>query len=208
MNYQELVSAAKAYADREDIEVSDNMDTYIILAEARINRVLKTRKQSTRISTPTIQGAEYYCVPADYAGLRDIQINSALPSQPHSTSPMNYLNPQQFNIQRGKPYAGSLYYTIIADQIQIYPCQNAGKSIELVYFQKVPNLNESSPTNWMAESHPDIYLSGMVSEIELFAKNYEVAKGWYDRMSIAIDELETSDEIEKYSGAPLTIRTA
>ena len=53
MNYTELVATSIAYADRYDLEVTDNVDTFIILVEARVNRLLKTRKQSARTYTAT-----------------------------------------------------------------------------------------------------------------------------------------------------------
>ena len=56
MNYQELVDASVAYADRNDIEVANNVDLFVTMAEARVNRVLKTRKQSKRATTPTGTG--------------------------------------------------------------------------------------------------------------------------------------------------------
>ena len=98
------------------------------------------------------------------------------------------------------------YYTVIADQIQIYPVIDPGSFLEMTYYQKVPNLNSTFTTNWMSEDHPDIYLSGITAEIELFAKNYEVAKGWHDRMSMAIQELDDSDVEERWSGVPLQMR--
>ena len=76
----------------------------------------------------------------------------------------------------------------------------------MVYYQKVPGLTISNPTNWLSISHPDIYVAGITSEIELFAKNYDVAKGWYDRMGIAIEELDVSDTEERWSGSALTIK--
>ena len=38
MDYNQIVLAAKAYADRNDIEVNANIDNFILLAEAKINR--------------------------------------------------------------------------------------------------------------------------------------------------------------------------
>ena len=54
MDYNQIVLAAKAYADRNDIEVNANIDNFILLAEAKINRVLKTAGQSKRVYTPSI----------------------------------------------------------------------------------------------------------------------------------------------------------
>ena len=39
MDYNQIVLAAKAYADRNDIEVNANIDNFILLAEAKINYV-------------------------------------------------------------------------------------------------------------------------------------------------------------------------
>ena len=206
MNYTELVAASKAYADRQDIEVDQNVDIFILMAEARINRVLKTREQTARAYAPTQQGDEYYSLPEDYAGMRDVQLNSDLPHAEHSQSQFNYINPEQMNIRRGQAFCGVLYYTIIDRQIQIFPAQDAGASIEMVYYQKVPNLSLTTLTNWMSDSHPDIYLAGITAEIETFAKNYEAASGWDNKMSRAITELDKADELERWSGQPLVVR--
>lgn len=206
MNYQELADAARTYADRNDFEVIDNIDTFIIMAEARMNRVLKTRKQSNRAYTPTVEGQEYYSLPPDYAGIRDIQINSDLPDVDHKTVPCHYLNPELFNIKANEPYGGKTYYTIIADQFQIYPKQSAGKTIEIVYYQKVPPLTATNFLNWMSQDHPDIYLSGIITEIELFVKNYETANLWDARMNRAIEELDNADIKERWSGSQLVTR--
>lgn len=206
MNYDEIKLAAKNYADRQGVEVTENMDTFILMAEGRINRLLKTRMQSNRAYTYTIDEVEYYPLPLDYAGMRDVQVNSALPFEPHSTYPMTALNPQMFNSERGRPFNGTYFYCIIADQIQIHPILPSGQSIEMVYFQKVPALNESAPSNWLSEAYPDIYVAGVTSEIEGFVKNYDVSTMWQARMAGAIDELDMSDTEERWSGAPLTIR--
>lgn len=205
MNYEEVVNAAKAYADRNDIEVSNSVDTFILMAEARMNRVLKTREQSARIYTPTVTDQEYYGLPSDFRGMRDIQLNTES-SEGSLKAPMNYLSPMSFNIEQNRPYNGSLYYTIIANQFQIHPKQDVGNSIEIVYYQKVPNLNNLNIENWMSIDSPDIYLAGIVAEIEKFVKNYEVASAWDASMTRSISELKESDSAERWSGAPLTIR--
>ncbi len=207
MNYTELVEAAKQYADRHDVEVTANISTFLIMVESKINRLLKTREQSTRIFTPTISTSEYYSLPEDFAGMRSIQLNSDLPSNAHQSKPLDYVTPEVMSIKRNSVDTSvKVYYTIIANQIQIAPLQGAGQSLEMVYYQKVPALTELTPENWLSLSHPDIYLSGLIAEIELFAKNYEVGKAWYDRMALAVDELGATDYQETWTGAPLVMR--
>jgi hypothetical protein len=208
MTYTELVAASKAYADRNDFEVSSNMDTFIILTEAKINRLLKTRKQSTRSVTPTVFNQEYYALPEDYSGMRNIQLNSSPNNQDHSVCTFHLVNPDQLDEYRSKPYGGKLYYCVIANQFQIYPKQDAGKQIEIAYYQKVPNLKNTvtNNENWMSMDHPDIYLSGMCAEISLFAKDYQAADGWTKRMGIAVGDLDESDTEERWSAGPLQMR--
>lgn len=204
MIYSELLDIAVAYADRQDLEVNANMDVFIVLAEAKMNRLLKTRKQSARITTPTVTGQEYYSFPPDYAGLRDIQLSSG----EDKSTPVSYMVPEQFNTQRNCPFGGKMYYTIIANQIQIFPKIDSGSEIELVYYQKVPPLNSTDDNNWMSLDNPDVYVAGVVAEIELFVKNYEVASSWSSRMASAINEIDNSDEIERWSGSQLITRLA
>lgn len=204
MIYEELVAAAKAYADRNDLEVEANMDVFILMAEARINRILKTREQSMRITTPVNPTEEYYALPEDYSGMRDIHFTSM---GGNTNENMQYLAPSMFNIKRSTVYSGTRYYTIVASQLQIFPVSQTGGTMEMIYYQNVPNLSEDNPQNWVSNFHPDIYLSGIISEIEAFVKNYDVSKAWDQRMTRALDELEKSDEIEVWSGTSLTVRT-
>ena len=206
MNYARLITVSKAYADREDIEVDGNMDNFIIFVEARMNRTLKTRKQSVRAFINTVSDQEYYPLPIDYAGMRDIQLDSTAPLADHKVAIFNYLQPEAMNKQRIRPYSGRQYYTIIADQLQIYPAQEANQALEIVYYQKVPNLNSVDNTNWMSEDNPDMYLAGMIAEIELFVKHFDVGKLWYDRMTSQIGELESADVKERWGGSALFTR--
>jgi len=208
MKYQQIVDLAIAFADRQDIEVTANIDNFILLTEARINRLLKTRKQTARIYAPTRTGQEYYCLPGDYSGMRDIQLNSKIPSQEHKITQFNYMSPEQMNVQKGKPTGDMLYYTVIADQLEIHPTQDAGKSIEMIYYQKVPPLSKVIEENWVSKNHPDMYTAGITGEIEKFAKNYESATMWFGELSSFVSELDYADDLERWAGQALVMRTA
>jgi len=207
MTVNDLIIAALAYADRNDVEVQNSIDTFITLVEARMNRLLKTREQSTRAFTTTVLDQEYYCLPEDYRGMRDIHLSNPNPNETHKTSQFNFITPEKFTQIRGST-CDKLYYTILANQLRIYPTQESGLSIELVYYQKVPALPFPSflDTNWMLDEHPDIYLAGMCGEISLFAKDYDAATSWFKRMKTGIDELESADVEERWTGQSLITR--
>lgn len=209
MNYTELVAAAKSYADRNDIEVSDNIDTFIIMAESRINRVLRTYEQTHRIFTTTILGQEFYALPRDYNGMRVIQYNDGqVDGEGSKSHPMKMLSPEMMVEIQSKP-AESLddyYYTIVGQQIQVHPTLPASGTLEILFYRKVPTLSIVDQSNWCSENHPDIYLSGIIAEIELFVKNYDTAQMWDVRMTRAIKELHGSDIDKRWAGNPMVMR--
>jgi len=206
MKYQEIADTARAYADRNDIEVVNNINNFIALAEARMNRILKTRQQAIRGYTFAVQDQEFYSLPPDYAGMRDIQISEGLPIAKGKSASLILITPQQFNTQRNMPSDGNIYYTIEANQLQIHPPQQVGNIIELVYYQRIPNLDSVGDENWVSRDHPDIYIAGVCGEISLFAKDYPAADGWFERMGKSMDELDFSDEQERWAGGPMMMR--
>lgn len=210
MTYQELVDAARAYADRQDIEVNDNFDVFITMAESRINRVLKTAKQSHRLYTRTIGNQEYYSLPPDYNGMRSIQFNTGAVDADGS-KPINvyYVTPNMMSEkQQNDPMPNGYFYTIVGSQIQFHPTLPHGGTIEINHYRRMIHISKTNSTNWMTLDHPDIYLSGLLAEIELFVKNYDSAKLWDDRMTRSIEELRLDDEESIWAGNTLVMRTA
>lgn len=198
MNYTEIKSLALGYADRTDTEVIDAMDGFIKVVESRINRALDVRKMAINATITRVEGAELYDLPSDFVGLRDIEISS---SEKRTTA--HYLNPEQMNEQSNNPDGGT-YYTIIANQFQILP-KSDSDNLDIVYYQRVPNLNETDSTNWLSEDNPDTYVFGLLVEINSFIKDAEGAALWDNRFKSSVDEIK-SDDSSRWSGTPLQIR--
>lgn len=206
MDYTEIVNAAKMYADRNDIEVTQSMDIFIIMAEARINRKLKTYEQTHRIFTATKDKQEFYALPEDYNGMRAIQFNTGLVDEQGSKAiPLEYVTPETI-AEYQSMNKSNYYYSVVAQQIQVHPTLPSGGTLELLFYRKVPSLNSQSKSNWCSENNPDIYISGLCAEIELFVKNYEASQLWDQRMSRAIKELSDNDYDNRWAGNPLQMR--
>ena len=208
MDYNQIVLAAKAYADRNDIEVNANIDNFILLAEAKINRVLKTAGQSKRVYTASLDYREFYTLPDEYNGMRTIHFNSgAVDSENSDTIQMFYITPEQVvDMQQRAEYGDKLYFTIINNQVQVVPCLPSGGTIEMVFYRKVPNLSATNTENWASIDHPDIYISAITAEIELFAKNYDAATLWNSRLLSCIDEIDNNDVDNRWAGNTMTIK--
>jgi hypothetical protein len=208
MNYSEIIAAAKLYADRLDAEVNISVPTFVLMAEARINRVLKIGEQTHRIYTKTIKDKEYYTLPPEYNGMRIVQFNSKGVDEKDSI-PINleYATPEHIlDLQINPNSRSGNFYTIANNQIQVFPILAENGTLEMIFYRKVPNLSNVTPDNWMSIDNPDIYVSGICAEIELFVKNYEASSLWDNRMTRAIGELKNNDVDKRWTGSTLVMR--
>lgn len=201
MNYTEIVTLALNYADREDDSVVNNMDNFLRMVESRINRELTVQKMSARATILTVDSQEYYGLPSDFQGMRDIEIQ---PAGSSNRNTMSYLSPEQMN-QHISHNLQSYVYTIIADQLQISP-SSEGDVLEIVYYQNIPPLATATPTNWVSDRSPDLYLEGLMVEINSFVKDAQAAQLWDVRFRGTLSELTIDDAESRWSGTSLQIR--
>jgi hypothetical protein len=203
MNYTEITKMALSYADRSDTEVTSRIDDFLRVVEARINRRIKTQRMAARTVTIAIAGQEYYALPEDFAGMRDIEVRKTLNATKRTT--LSFLTPEQLNQIVNAEYSGNyVYYTIVANQLQIFPHQDG--IIEMIYYKRLPALSSADNTNWLSEYNPDTYVFGLLVEISAFVKDPEAAKLWDKRFQDSLDELVYDDFMSRWSGPSLVVR--
>jgi len=198
MEYNDIKELALSYADREDAEVTEKVDSFLRIVEARMNRFLRVRKMSSRAVLVTDEDQEYYGLPSDFNGLRDVVLRDTLDSKTRTT--MQYLNPEQMNSITAD-HTGA-YYAIIGNQLQIRPAQE-NKILEITYFQRIVELDSINTSNWMSEDYPDAYVFGLMVEISSFTKDAEAAVMWEQRFNAAMVAIETTDIKNRWSGTSL-----
>ena len=208
MIYSGLIDAARAYCDRVDVEVNQNVKVFVLMAEARINRTLKVTEQTHRVYTRTMEGKEFYSLPEDFNGMRVVHFNTGdVDAQGSGTIQLHYVTPEQMIEMQESAYSETqTHYTILNNQLQLHKPLPNGGTIEMVMYRKVPPLSENNPSNWMSTDNPDIYLAGISAEIEMFVKNYDAAKLWDDRMTRAIEELKNNDSLNRWTGNTMVMR--
>lgn len=206
MNYTEIIDLALSYSDREsDPEIPDNMDKFLRIVEARLNRKFRVGSMSTRSIIdlsllPTPQ--EYFGFPPNFGGLRDIEWQEEL-----TRCSYTYISPEQMNnVVTNNRTGNTLYYTIVACQFQVYPVKETG-TFEIIYYQKVAPLTAGDTTNWISIGNPDAYVFGLIVEISAFAKDKEATALWELRFQTAMAEIDEEDKTDRWSGTPLQVRT-
>jgi len=198
MNYKEIIDASKAYTDRFDEELADSMTAFTRVVEAKINNALRTGDQSVRSQIWLRSGEEYYGLPCDWGGARDVEILSS--GQQHGRT-LVYLAPEEMN-KLTRQHGEHNYYTIIAGQIQIAPPAD-DQILEIVYYQRLPELAEDEDTNWLTEKNPDAYIFGLCTEISAFAKDSVLFEGYKARFAEALMDITQEDQITRWSGPAL-----
>ena len=205
MDYNEIQTLAYGYLDRTDVETTARYDDFLRIVEGKINRVLKTLKMTSRVTITTDIDTDYYGLPDDFEGIRDIEIKNATGTDKIVT--LEYRTPPQINELSNNTFPGrGIYYSLIVDQLQIAPPQDA-KVLELIYYKKVPALSLTTLTNWLGDENPDCYVFGVCTEIAAFSKDGDAAQIWDSRFKEALSEISNNDQDVRWgSGNALVIR--
>jgi hypothetical protein len=210
VNYGDLIKASKAYTDRYDQDLDDAIPAFTKIVESKINTAMKTGEQSVRAQIRLEAEQEYYSLPSDFGGFRDVELvkkGSGSIDHHNALSPIGgktlvYLSPEEMNKVARAGHQENMHYTVVANQIQIAPPQ-ADDILEVVYYQLVPPLANPEDSNWLSDKHPDAYIFGLCAEISAFAKDDVGFQGYDARFKESIASITMDDQITRWSGPSL-----
>jgi len=204
MNLKEITTAAQAYCDRYDEELVTSMPSFLKVVEGKINNALRTGDQSIRAQIYLERDNEYYGLPGDWGGARDVEILHQ--GQQHGRT-LTYLAPEEMNKLSRKNNGRNRhnYYTIIANQIQVAPPTD-NEILEIVYYQRLPALEKDADTNWLTEKNPDAYIFGLCTEISAFAKDITSYETYKARFAESMIDITMEDQVQRWSGPALRVQ--
>ena len=175
--------------------------TFILLAEARLQRELRTR-QMLKSATATMAGGDPTVgLPTDFLEMRDLYI------QGNPRMPVTYLSPSAFTRdaradESGRPF----YYTVLASEFLFAPIPDGTKTLEILYYAKPTVLSDSNASNVFLANYPDALLYGALVEAEPYLINDARVQLWISLYDRAINSISESDEGSEYSGVPLQMK--
>lgn len=197
-NYAQLQTAIGNWLARNDLAAT--IPDFIRLAESRINRRLRVAQMLTRATTQTVPGDSYILKPADFLEMRNIEVSGS-PNMVLEYAAPAVIDRKYRSDLVGRPSA----YTILGQEVQLAPVPDAEYVIEMAYYAKVPELEQSN-TNWLIQQAPDIYLYGALIEAKAFIED-EKFQLWKAAFDEAINDLTRSDKRAKFSGSGLRQRS-
>lgn len=194
--FTELKTSLGNWLHRTDL--TSVIPDFITLCEADYNRRLRVAAMEVR-SSATFDEA-YEDLPADFLAMREIKVNS------DPVISLKYLTPQQMSELYASGSLTTKHYTMIDSKIRLNSVPSG--EVEMVYYARTTALSDEEPSNWVLEKHPDVYLYGSLCAAEPYLKNDKRIVVWKSLYEQALDQVESSDKKDRWSGSVLTVRAA
>ena len=197
--FAQLKTAAANWLDRSDL--TDRIPEFIVLAEARFNRILRIRDMETvSTSISTVAGTREYSLPTGFVQMKEFHLTT------DPLTPLAYITPEMMTrlwagSSKGKPEV----FTIIADNVRLGPNPDAVYTTSMLYYKTFTALSDSATTNDMLTNNPDVYLYGTLLEAEPFIMNDQRVQLWGMAFKQAIDDIQNQDNKDRHSGSQLRV---
>lgn len=199
--YADLQTSIAAWLKRSDL--TSIIPDFITLAEARIARDLRLRRQVVTTSLSTVAGTQSVSLPSDFLEAENLSLPSTSPPGALSVVTPEILD-RKFpeNYVTGQPRV----YAVLGDKLLFGPTPDAVYSVSLDYYQRWAALSVT-PTNWLLTNHPNIYLFAALAEGAPYLMEDERAPLWESKYQADVLKLQQMDDAALRSGSAMRVRT-
>jgi hypothetical protein len=197
--YTDLLASIAGWMNRTDLTAV--IPDFVTLAEARISRDLRLRKQIVTSTLTTASGTRGVSLPTDWLQFENVSVLSS-PEAQLTYAPVEHLDTvYPNNGTSGKP---SLY-TIEGDQILFGPTPDAAYTVSILYYARFAALQTAS-TNWLLTNHPSVYLYACLLQACLYVRDKSGAADYQGLYNDVMNSLQSQDDSAQHSGSSLRVR--
>jgi hypothetical protein len=193
----ELKTAVANWLSRDDL--TSRIPEFIALAEAKMNRDLRTLDQETKTAAFSIN-AEYVNVPSSFLEVRSFQVDAS------NRYSLQFMPNEQMSDKYPTGTGAPLYYCVAGSQFRFAPVPDATYTATLTYYVSLTALSAAGDTNWVLTKHPDAYLYGSLFEAAALIKDVELAQGYAALYSQAIASIQKANNRNRWGGPGLQVR--
>lgn len=199
-NYTDLQTSIASWLVRTDLTAV--IPDFITLAEGRIARDLRLRRQVTSVNLSTVASTQTVALPSDFLEAENLSITSGYPPGALSVVTPEILD-RTFpnNILAGQP----VVYAIIGDNLAFGPTPDAVYTVKLQYYQRFEALSTAG-TNWLLTNHPSLYLNACLVEGHAYLQDEAKARAYNERYAADVEMLQTTDDASLRSGSAMRVR--
>ena len=181
----ELETAIGNWLDRDDLAA--RIPEFVVLAEARFNRVVRADDMLTRTDAFTVDG-QYEALPTGFLEAKRF----ALLTSP--VTRLEYVTPDAMaELREGRTGAGKpVYYTVAGGNFEFFPTPDSEYTASLLYYARLtPNATSA---NWLFTNHPDLYLFGALVQAEPYLRNDARLPVWQTQLDRGLAELAVAND--------------
>ena len=188
-NYSTLQAAIIDWLDESDLPVND----LIRFAENQLRRDFRARKLESR---DFVVDDAFEDLPPDYYALYGMY------HPLNGVGTVDIVGPNEFgDLTRTFRAQGTPRYAQLQDtRVQFLPAPDESYTVILQYWARVPYLSDTSPTNWMIDDNPDIYLFGSLMQSPAYIREDVRYPMWVSRYEEALNELHASTKNRLFGG--------
>lgn len=181
--YAELQAAAANWLVRGDL--TPRIPEFIALAEARLNRVMRTRLAEVEVPLSAGVGVRAVALPAGFTEPLRLWIERA-----SGRTELAFLEAGLIGVSsvRGEPRAWTVNGATLGFE---RPCdQTYGLTLRML---QAFALSDAVPTNSLLSDFPDLYLFATLSEAAPFLRDAELAAAYETKLGRAIAEANSKE---------------
>jgi hypothetical protein len=199
--YTELKASLADWLNRTDL--TSAIADFISLAEAQMERQLRTRQMIVRANATFAAAAEYGTVPDDFLETKSIKLdtNPVTSLSFQTIEAMDQLSNTTY-LSSGKP----LYFTVVGNQFRLLPIPDGEYTAELVYYAKLTKLSSTVATNFLLTQAPDVYLYGSLLQAAPYLQDDARISVWSSLYAAGLEQLQVADDRGSTSGGALLAR--
>lgn len=198
--YAGLKASVASWLKRTDL--TSSIPDLVALAEARIARDLRLRKQVVKTTLTTVAGTQSVTLPSDFLEAENITVNTSPPRN------LSVVTPELLDVKFPAGYWTGVpaVYCLVGDQMQFGPTPDGAYGISLDYYQRFTALSAEADTNWLLQKHPSIYLFATLAEAAPFLMDDQRAATWEAKYAKDVNDLQNADDESLRSGSAMRVR--
>lgn len=181
--------------DRDLSEITDKLDKWILMAEARFNRELRCSDMEKTVTGSVT--AEDTPMPPDYLSMRAVYEEGCPDIPLRATAPSS--ERQEYSGVAGIPEA----YVLVSGVIRLIPPPNQEYLLTMDYYGKIDGLSATNPSNWLLEKHPDAYVTSVLFHYYRWSKDRQSAIDADTLCTQIVNRINTVAEDDRYGAGPL-----
>jgi hypothetical protein len=197
--YTELKASVADWLNRSDLTAA--IPDFISLAEAQMERVLRTRQMIVRSNASF--NVEFGATPADFLEVKSFKLSGTNPITPLSFLTIDAMDLESSKLSAtGKPR----FFSVVGTQFRLAPTPDTNYETELTYYAKLSKLSVSVSTNFILDSSPDAYLYGSLVQAAPYLQDDNRIPVWAGLYERALTDLQVADDRGATSGGALLTR--